>query len=79
MGAGLHGSQQVLHILGDGCGVGPAFSELPPRRVEEDPALLIFKHHMELVDKDVGALAPFPVEGHAVQDGIGDDQGTGRL
>ena len=41
--------------------------------------MLILKHHMELVDEHMGALAPFPVEGDAVQDGIGDNQGTGRL
>ena len=60
-------------------GIGPALSKLPPCGIKENAALLILKHHMELVDEHMGALAPFPVEGDAVQDGIGDDQGTGRL
>ena len=78
-GAGLDGIQQVLHILGDSRGISATLSELPPCAVKENAALLIFKHHMELVDEHMGALAPFPVEGDAVEDGIGDDQGTGRL
>ena len=75
----MDGIQQVLHILGDSRGIGPTLSELPPCAVKENAALLIFKHHMELVDEHMGALAPFPVESDAVEDGIGDDKGTRRL
>ena len=78
-GAGLDGIQKVLHVLGDRRRISAALSELPPCGIKENAALLIFKHHMELVDEHMGALAPFPVEGDAVQDRIGDDQGTGRL
>ena len=78
-GAGLDGIQKVLHVLGDSSRVGPTLSKLPPCGIKENAALLILKHHMELVDEHMGALAPFPVEGDAVEDRIGDDQGTGRL
>ena len=45
-GAGLHGIQQVLHILGDSGGVGISLAELPPCGVEESGAELVLKHHM---------------------------------
>ena len=49
----------------------PTLSKLPPCGIKENAALLILKHHMELVDEHMGALAPFPVECDAVEDRIG--------
>ena len=73
-GAGLYGVQKILHILGNGGGIGVALAELPPRGVEKGGGKLVLKHHMELVDKDMGAPALLPVQGDAVEHGIGDDQ-----
>ena len=53
--------------------------ELTPCRVEEHAALLVLKHHMELVKEHMGALASFPVEGNAVEDGVGNDQQASGL
>ena len=36
-GAGLYGVQKILHILGNGGGVGVTLAELPPRGVEVMP------------------------------------------
>ena len=55
-GAGLHGIQQILHVLRDGGGIGVALAELPPRGIEKGCAELVLKHHMELVDKDVAEI-----------------------
>lgn len=74
MGVGLHGVQQVLHVLSDGGGICAALTELTPCGVEEHTALLVLKHHMELVKEHMGALASFPVEGNAVENGVGNDQ-----
>ena len=60
-GAGLYGVQKILHILGDGGGIGVALAELPPRGVEKGSGKLVLKHHMELVNKDMGAPALLPV------------------
>ena len=60
-GAGLYGVQKILHILGDGSGIGVALAELPPRGVEKGSGKLVLKHHMELVNKDMGAPALLPV------------------
>ena len=41
---------------------------------EKGGGKLVLKHHMELVDKDVGALALLPVQGDAVEHGVGNDK-----
>ena len=73
-GAGLNRIKQILHVLRDGGGVGIAFTELTPRGIEKGRGKLVFKHDMELVDKDVRTLAPFPIEGNTVEHSVGDDQ-----
>ena len=73
-GAGLNGVQKILHVLRDGGGVGVALAELPPRGVEKGGGKLVLKHDVELVDKDVGALAFLPIQGDAVEHGVGDNK-----
>lgn len=76
-GAGLDGIQQILYILGNGGGIGISLAELSPGRVKELGRELIFKHHVELIDKHVGSLALFPVECYTVEHGVSDDQQAG--
>lgn len=69
----------ILHILGDCRRISAALSELPPRAVEENAALLILKYNVKFVNKYMGTLSPLPVEGDAVEHGIGNNQQAGRL
>lgn len=69
----------ILHVLRDRRGIGVTLTELPPGGSEEVAALLVLKHHMKLVDKHMGALASLPVEGDAVEHGVGNDQQAGGL
>ena len=48
-------------------------------QIEECRRKLIFKDHMELINEDVGSLALLPVEGDAVEHGIGDYKQSRRL
>lgn len=70
----LYGIEQILHILRNSGRVAVSLSELPPRRVKEDTALLVFKYNMKFVDKDMSSLAFLPVERNTVQNGIGNNQ-----
>ena len=54
-------------------------SESGGMSVEEIAAVLIFKNHMELVNKYMGALATLPVERNTVENRIGDNQQAGGL
>ena len=56
-----------------------ALTELSPCGVKELRRELVLEHHMELVNKDMGALALLPVQRHAVEHGIGDHQQPGGL
>ena len=78
-GTGLHGIQQILHVLGDGRRIGVSLTELSPSGIEELGGELIFKHHMELINKDMGSFASLPVQRYSVQHGIGDHQKAGGL
>ena len=49
-----------------------ALTELSPCGVKELRQELVLEHHMELVNKDMGALALLPVEGNTVEDGVCD-------
>ena len=78
-GGCLHGIQKVLHVLRDGRRIGVSLTEHSPRRVEEVGAVLVGVQDVELIDEDMRPLAPLPVQGSTVEDGVSDDQQTGRL
>ena len=54
-------------------------TELSPCGVKELRRELVLEHHMELVNKDMGALALLPVQRHAVEHGVRDHQQAGGL
>ena len=56
-----------------------ALTELSPCGVKELRRELVLEHHMELVNKDMGALALLPVQRHAVEHGVRDHQQAGGL
>ena len=75
----MYGVQQIFHILRDGCGICVALTELTPCGIEEFCRELVFKNNMELVDKNMGALALLPVQSNTVQHGVGNDKQTRRF